>query len=377
MNVRGQVQQVQRELETARKQLEISRQQKFGLESALAKRIGTEEREISSLVQVACADPRQLAVTIVKERNKNRKRVQQLALKLNDQMHLRTRAELALRDIRLTARVQTDLKKSDLERTEKSMQRLRFANQELEQENSTLTNRCRMLEDELLELQAANHVHKANSWEQAFAMRQRKQGGGSVGVDVGGGGGGGGAGSADNGEDNKDLPPWAFSRAFQDRQQAMTQSMYDDIERLKFQMHRQAPQIPKSMSLPEIGKREVHVKMHGAHHRRHHRDHGAEKYKSAKEIRKERENRRQKQRAKAQKIQLQKEKRKEREQRRHKRSGKKVLHRTGYYKGIRSDGFLRRSVDRSDVKLKPEGTWKMYEQPRISPVKKGTRSVPM
>ena len=73
MNVRGQVQQVQRELETARKQLEISRQQKFGLESALAKRIGTEEREISSLVQVACADPRQLAVTIVKERNKNRK----------------------------------------------------------------------------------------------------------------------------------------------------------------------------------------------------------------------------------------------------------------------------------------------------------------
>ena len=128
-NIDVEIKSVKRDLLDAHRKLEIARLQKFGLEKALAKRIGTETREIESLLAAACADPRKLAETIVRDRNKNKVRLQKIASKLNDEIHLRTRSELALRDFKISHNIHTDLKIQETERTEKKFTRLsRFKN---------------------------------------------------------------------------------------------------------------------------------------------------------------------------------------------------------------------------------------------------------
>lgn len=67
----------------------------------VAKKTGTESCEVESLLASACADPRKLALTIVKERQKSTLKYDAVCSKLNDEMHNRTRAELALRDIKI------------------------------------------------------------------------------------------------------------------------------------------------------------------------------------------------------------------------------------------------------------------------------------
>jgi len=353
MEIHNQVQHVQQELEYAKRQLEISTQQKYGLQSALAHRIGTESREIESLLASACADPRKLAVTLVRQREKSKLKYDAICSKLNDEMHSRTRAELALRDIKIATSLKTTMKQSEQERSEKTFLRLRTSNTELELENKTLAVRIRHLESELLKLQTTVHVYKAQNWEAAFARRKhrkrrRKRESRRKHDDDGGNGskrgnddeGDEGETNEDENDDDDERPPWAWSRAFQDQQKAVTQSMYDDIESLKIQMRLQEP-IVKSSSLPSIGNRKKGRR----------RGHDANKYaavqtspikliKSSKELKKEREERRRKARKKVHDMHetLQREKDRRNGKRPEKKKEKKI-HRTGYYIGERPKRF--------------------------------------
>ena len=364
MEIHSQVQHVQQELEYAKRQLEISTQQKFGLQSALAHRIGTESREIESLLASACADPRKLAVTLVRQRENSKLKYDAICMKLNDEIHSRTRAELALRDIKIAKTLETTMKQSEQERSKKTFLRLRTSNTELEMENKTLAARIRHLESEVLKLQTTVHVYKAQNWEAAFARRKHRNrrrkresrrkhddDDGGNGSNNGSKGGNGDEGDGDEGETNEDenddeRPPWAWSRAFQDQQKAVTQSMYDDIESLKIQMRLQEP-IVKSSSLPSIGNRKKGRR----------RGHDANKYaavqtspikliKSSKELKREREERRRKERKKENDMHetLQREKDRRNGKRLEKKRGKKI-HRTGYYIGERPKRFKPQRLD--------------------------------
>ena len=386
-NIDVEISTVKRDLLEAHRKLEIARLQKFGLEKALAKRIGTETREIESLLAAACADPRKLAETIVRDRNKNKVRLQKIASKLNDEIHLRTRSELALRDFKISHNIHTDLKIQETERTEKKFTRLRQTNNELEDENAQLIHRCQYLEKELLELTAKNQIHKAMHWEQAFAMRKRKQGTRSNAdgeVDPRYNGLHNGTGSNENGDDDgeedEDTKAWAFSRAFEERQHKMNQKMYDDINQLKFEMHRQAPKIPlihstskskqkkrnsKSFSsLPEISD---NMGMTSPI-----RSHQSSSYKSSSEIKVERTERRHRQKKRREERNRKKEKEIEKAQRKHIRRGKKILHRAGYKYGSRSKGFLIRQLE----KEASVGSYNMYSR-RVKQNGKVLRQVPM
>ena len=65
---------VRAELAAAKRSLEISRRQKYGLERAVAARIGSEQREIESLIAVTRGDPRELAKMLIAERAAEKKR---------------------------------------------------------------------------------------------------------------------------------------------------------------------------------------------------------------------------------------------------------------------------------------------------------------
>ncbi len=93
---------------------------------------------------------------------------------LRDEQRLRARAELALRDVRIAADVQREVRVAERERTAQNLGRLRRSNAELEAANAMLLDRVAHLEAELAELQATNHVYKTQIWEQSFARKQRR-----------------------------------------------------------------------------------------------------------------------------------------------------------------------------------------------------------
>ena len=150
------------QLEEAKKALELSHFTKLGLQRALAKRIGTESRDIETLLASSNSNPRKLALVILKERESSRKRLQNFQDQLHEQLNLRARSELELRDVKFNQVKKQNLTKLRNNRKEKTVSRLRQHVVDLEDENKKL------MEDNE-ELTEENHTHKVNNWEAAFA----------------------------------------------------------------------------------------------------------------------------------------------------------------------------------------------------------------
>ena len=159
---------VRLELAAARRSLELSRRQKHGLERALANRIGSEHREIESLLAVTRGDPRELARMLISDRQNVKARFQEHRARLQTEMQLRARAELSLRDARATVSMQKNNLRQERERNKATSRRLRKANVDLEDSNVALANRVAQLEAEIVEAHASNLAHKAQRWEAAF-----------------------------------------------------------------------------------------------------------------------------------------------------------------------------------------------------------------
>ena len=167
--------QVRRELAEARRALEISQRQKYGLQKALETQIETETREVESLIAMTDGDPKKLAMMLISERNSNKKRSREFRVALQSEMQMRARAELKLQDARATAQLQRRLVSQERIRNKTTTQRLRKANTELEKSNIELANRLAKLEAEVVEVQASNLAHRAQRWEQAFAKKTQEQ----------------------------------------------------------------------------------------------------------------------------------------------------------------------------------------------------------
>ena len=163
------------ELAEARRSLELSQRQKYGLERALAKRIGTEHREIESLLAVTRGDPRELARMLIAERSAVNARAKEHRLRLQSEMQLRARAELGLRDARAMVRMHKNNLTMERDRNKSVCKRLRRANRALEESNVALANRVALLEAEIVEAQASNLAHKAQRWEAAFVQNVQKE----------------------------------------------------------------------------------------------------------------------------------------------------------------------------------------------------------
>ena len=157
------------QLEDAKQALQLSQLQKLGLQRALAKRIGTESRDVESLLASSNSSPRKLALVILKERESSRKRIQNLQDQLQDQLNLRARSELELRDVKLNQVEKQRLYRSENNRKEKTVSRLRQHVVDLENENEILMEENEERLSQIHALYEENHTHKVNTWEAAFA----------------------------------------------------------------------------------------------------------------------------------------------------------------------------------------------------------------
>ena len=287
------------QLEEAKKALELSHLQKQGLQRALAKRIGTESRDIETLLASSNANPRKLALVILNERESSRKRIQNLQDQLQEQLNLRARSELELRDVKFNQVKKQNLTKLRNNRKEKTVSRLRQHVVDLEDENKKL-----MEENE--ELTEENHTHKVNNWEAAFAAAasgKKKEG--------------------DSDQEDAKLQ----------QQQHQRQRRHQRQQR---QLKRQLKQ--HSVSLPSISNNS--------------KEHSSSNTKKRKETMREREKRKRRERRKKQ-IKAAEDERKKYIKRVHRRENDLIknskIHRTGYAVGARAK--------RVPEKTK---TWKYY-----------------
>jgi hypothetical protein len=143
------------QLEEAKKALELSHLQKHGLQRALAKRIGTESRDIETLLASSNSNPRKLALVILNERESSRKRIQNL------------QDQLQLTELQLTKK--QNFTKLRNNRKEKTVSRLRQHVVDLEDENKKLT-------EENEELMEENHTLSSINFAAAFASCKKKEG---------------------------------------------------------------------------------------------------------------------------------------------------------------------------------------------------------
>lgn len=157
------------QLEDAKQALQLSQLQKLGLQRALAKRIGTESRDVESLLASSNSSPRKLALVVLKERESSRKRIQNLQDQLQEQLNLRARSELELRDVKLNQVEKQRLYRSENNRKEKTVSRLRQHVVDLENENEILMEENEKKLSQIQALYEENHTHKVNTWEAAFA----------------------------------------------------------------------------------------------------------------------------------------------------------------------------------------------------------------